>query len=326
MSIMNRDAVRWKLLPGMVLLLLACAGTALCQGQPAGAPNSMDVKPDEVVLTIGDKTFTAAEFEKIISALPPQFQATLASLGKKGFAEQFGSLMGLAMEGEKRQLDQGEAFQQMLEFERRVLLAQVTMNAVATESSTVGAEEVSYYYQTHSQDFEQVRVTGIYVSFAPPSRSSHGGVQTFSAIPAYTEQQAERKALELRVRIQSGQDMATLAKTESDHPTAAKGGDFGYLGRNQTQLPAKIVAAIFSLQPHQITPPLKQGSGFFIFRVEDKRVQPLEEVQQSIQASLGIQKMNRKLEILKESYPVELNPNYFTDAPETSPAPPAGGR
>ena len=114
--------------------------------------------------------------------------------------------------------------------------------------------------------------------------------------------------------------MASLAKTESGHPTASKGGDFGYLGRTQTQLPAGIANAIFSLQPGQITPPLKQGSGYFIFRLEDKRLQPLEEVQHSIQASLGIQNMNRRLEDLKDRYPVELNPNYFADAPPATPA------
>ena len=315
-----------KLLPGAGLLLFVVASRAQCQEPRAAAETPGTpamVSPDEVVLTVGDRKFTAAEFEKIVSGLPPQFRATLASLGKKGFAEQFANLSSLAMEGEKSQLDQTAEFQQMMDFDRRVLLAQLMMNQLASQSGAVGPEEVSYYYQTHQQDFEQIKLTGIYIPFAPPSSASKGTAQTLSAAPAYTEQRAQRKALELRARIQSGQNMAALAKTESEHPTASKGGDFGYLGRNQTTLPAPIANAIFTLQPRQVSAPLKDRFGYFIFRVEDKRIQALEEIQQAIQASLGIQKMNRRLETLKESYPVELNPNYFSDAPAASPSAPS---
>jgi hypothetical protein len=293
-------------------------GAAFGQSQAPASQTPGATSPDAVVLKVGDKSFTAAEYEAILAALPPQFRASMAAMGKKGFAEQFANLYGLAMEGEKRQLHQGEEFERMLEFERRVLLAQI----VAAESATVGPEEVDYYYRTHGADFEQVKATGIYIPFASAPSAPQGTRQTASAMPAYTEQQAQRKALELRARIQSGQNMAALAKAESEHPTAANGGDFGYFGRNQTQLPAGIVNSIYSLQPGQVSAPLKDRSGFYVFRVEDKRLQPLEEVRQAIQASLSIQKVNRRIESLKESYPVELNPSYFPDEP----APSSGGR
>ncbi len=128
MSIMDRVSVL-GILPAVGLILLTGTSVALCQSQTPAAQTATPVSPQTIVLTIGEKSFTAAEFEQIVSALPPQFRATMASLGKKGFAEQFADLYGLAMEGEKRQLDQGEEFQGMLEFERRVLLAQVTLNA-----------------------------------------------------------------------------------------------------------------------------------------------------------------------------------------------------
>ena len=289
-------------------------------GETAAAGST--VSPDEVVLTVGETKITAAAFEQIAAALPPQFQSVLATMGKKGFAEQFASLLSLAMEGEKRQLDQSEEFQRMVEFDRKVLLAQLTMNQIAQETGPVGAEEVNYYYQTHLPDFEQVKVTGIYLPFAPLKSGSLVTPQTLSAKPTYTEQQAQRKALELRVRIQSGQNMAALAKAESQHPTAAKGGDFGYISREQSQLAVPLVNAIFSLQPHQISAPLKDKSGYYIFRVEEKRTQPLEEIRQAIQTSLSMQKLNLRMETLKQSYLVSLNPSYFADSPATTPTKP----
>jgi hypothetical protein len=313
MSIANRIPAL-RILATAALVVLTSASVAFSQGGGSTGPTGA-VNPDEVVLRVGDESFTAAEYERIVAALPPQFRATLDSLGKKGFAEQFANLYGLSMEGEKRQLDEGEAFQRMLEFERRVLLAQVTMNALATESAMVGDEEVDYYYQSHASDFEQVKATGIYIPFAPPTSGSTGTVQTTSAMPALTDQQAQRKAMELRARIQSGQDMAALAKTESKHPTASQGGDFGYFGRSHPELPSGIVSSIYTMQPRQVSAPIKHGNGYFIFRLEEKRLQPLEEIRQAIQASLSIQKVNRRIEGLKEGYAVELNPNYFPDEP-----------
>jgi hypothetical protein len=311
--------------PAMGLLLLSGAAVPLsAQGQTAvGQPPAASeaVSPDEVVMTIGDRKITAAEFERIASALPPQFQNSLATMGKKGFADQLASLLSLAMEGEKRQLDQSEIFQRMVEFDRGVLLAQLTMNQLMAEFSAVGKEEVGYYYQTHQQDYEQVRVTGIYIPFIPANRAISINPQPLSAKPEYTEQQAERKVLEVRARINSGQNMAALAKAESVHPTASKGGDFGFIDRGSSTLDPKYVTAIFALQPHQVSAPLKDKSGFYLFRIEQKRVQPLEEIEKSIQASLGIEKLNRRIETLKENYPVTLNPKYFADSPPaTAPA------
>ncbi|HWP83774.1 MAG TPA: peptidylprolyl isomerase, partial [Terriglobia bacterium] len=316
---------RWKLSPSLVrAVLLLVAGALSLPGQE-NAPSSSVVPPEEVVLTVGEKKFTAAEFDKILATLPQQYQQVLKTKGKAAFTEQYVNLLSLAMEGEKRQLDQAEEFRQMMEFNRQALLATLTLNALVAESASVGPEEVEYYYQTNRQEFEQVKVTGIYIPFSTAPASGRGAPQTASAKPAYTEQQAQRKALELRARILSGQNMAALARTESEHPTASKGGDFGYIGRNQTQLPGPIVNAIFALQTGQISAPLKDKNGFYLFLAEEKRLQPLDEIKEGIQTSLGIQKMNRRLEALKESYPVVLNPRYFTDA-VPAPSRPAGSQ
>ena len=283
-----------------------------------GASSAASVRPDEVVFTIGDRKLTASEFEAVLASLPPQYQA----LGKKGFANEYASLLTLVMEAEKQQLDQTDQFRRMMEFNRQVLLAQLIMSKLAEQYGTVGPEEVNYFYQTHQQDFEQAKVTGIYIPFGVPAARSSSAARTASAMPQLTEQQAMNKALQLRARIQSGQNMQEMAKIESQHPTASKGGDFGYIGRNAQggPLPQNLVTAIFALQPSRVSAPLKDRSGFFIFKMEDKRVQPLEEIRETISAILGREKLGRHVEVLKEGYPITLNPAYFT---ETAGAPPA---
>ncbi len=117
-------------------------GQAAASGSPAAAPDTTPasaapVGPDEVVLTIGEVKITAAEFEKVVAALPPQFSGTVRTMGKRGFAEQYANLRGLAMEGEKRQIDQKENFQQMMAFQRILQLAQVTLNELANAGTVI---------------------------------------------------------------------------------------------------------------------------------------------------------------------------------------------
>ena len=114
------------------------------------------VGPEEVVITVGNFKITAAEFEKIAASLPPQFSGAMNTMGKKAFADQYANLLGLALEGEKRQMDQREPFRQMMAFQRLVLLAQLTLNELVVTLGAVSPEEVQYYFASHQSEFTQV--------------------------------------------------------------------------------------------------------------------------------------------------------------------------
>ena len=88
-------------------------------------------------MTVGDRKITAAEFEKLGASLPQQYAGAVQSLGKKGFADQYGNLVGLALEGKKLKIDQRDAFRQMMEFQQTLLLAQTTLNELATTTGAV---------------------------------------------------------------------------------------------------------------------------------------------------------------------------------------------
>ena len=297
------------------------AGGSL-EAAPSSASGS--ASPDEVVLTVGTKKITASEFEKIISSLPPQYSGAVNSFGKKGFADQFANLLGLALEGEKRKIDQQEGFRQMMDFQRILLLAQIALNELANSTEPVSPEDVRNYYTTHQADFEEAKVRGIYVAFeadsAPgeadksvaPSQEKEGAAKQHR-----TEQEAKAKAEALRARIQAGEDMAALAKTESDHATAAQSGDFGYVRREQ--LVPEMGNTIFSLAANQVSALVQDRVGYFIFKVEGKRVQPLEQVQESIGNNLRQQKTGDLLAKIRNDYPVTLNPRYFPETPSGIP-------
>jgi peptidyl-prolyl cis-trans isomerase C len=80
----------------------------------------------------------------------------------------------------------------------------------------------------------------------------------------------EAEAKTLIQAAQSGADFAELARTRSKDPTAAKGGDLGYLMRDATT--PEISAAMFSLAPGQLTAyPVATRMGFFVIRVAARR-------------------------------------------------------
>jgi peptidyl-prolyl cis-trans isomerase C len=81
---------------------------------------------------------------------------------------------------------------------------------------------------------------------------------------------SEAAAVPLIDRIRGGADFGDVARAFSKDPTAAQGGDLGYLARDATT--PELAAAMFSLAPGQVTPyPVATRMGYFIIRVEGRR-------------------------------------------------------
>jgi peptidyl-prolyl cis-trans isomerase C len=83
----------------------------------------------------------------------------------------------------------------------------------------------------------------------------------------------EAEANDLLGKLQQGGDFADLAKQFSKDPSAARGGDLGYLP--QEALSGEVGAVGFAMSPGQMTAyPLRAPAGFFLLRVEGRRQRP----------------------------------------------------
>jgi len=108
----------------------------------------------------------------------------------------------------------------------------------------------------------------------------------------------------VRAQIIAGADFVKMVKENSEDKTsAAKDGDFGTI-RSTDNLPEPIRTAIFALKAGEISPPVKQPNGFYIFRAEEINPQPYKEVEEEIvnqlrQAhfKLWMDEMNRNLNL-----------------------------
>jgi peptidyl-prolyl cis-trans isomerase SurA len=81
---------------------------------------------------------------------------------------------------------------------------------------------------------------------------------------------AQRKAQSLLSEVQNGANFEKLAKSNSQAPDAAKGGDMGY--QPPSQLPPKFVEAAANLRAGEVNPTvIRTDSGFEVVRLVDRR-------------------------------------------------------
>jgi len=80
----------------------------------------------------------------------------------------------------------------------------------------------------------------------------------------------EQEAMSIIASLRNGADFGDLAQSRSRDPTAAKGGDLGYITRDATV--PELAAVMFSLAPGQVTAyPVATFVGYFVVRVEGRR-------------------------------------------------------
>jgi parvulin-like peptidyl-prolyl isomerase len=145
--------------------------------------------------------------------------------------------------------------------ERRDLLEQ--MEAKIKNLPAPGDAQVRQYYLDHPEKFTEPRRLRLSVILlkVPPY------------VPEDTWVAAETVAEELKQRIEAGEDFTALAKEYSDHPSAANGGDLGYL--HQGVLEPEVQKKLETLTINQLSDPLRVLQGITLFQLNGVQVAQL---------------------------------------------------
>ncbi len=123
----------------------------------------------------------------------------------------------------------------------------------------VSENEIAEYYKNNSAQFHRPKQAKVrYIAVGVPPGASE-------------EQKASARARADAVvkEARAGKDFAQLAKRESNDPTAATGGDIGWVVAGQ--MPPPIDTAIFTLGKGAVSEPIETPGGFQIFKVDDLR-------------------------------------------------------
>ncbi len=284
-------------------------------------PAPKEFKPSDVVMWVGEEAVTLERFDALTRSLPPQYEGAIGAMGKKAFADQYGMLRGLAMQAEKEKMDQSPTFKEQMAFARMELLARLAFGEISRFTQVVPDGEIEKYYKEHEGEYQQAKVRGIFVSLTPPSKPDEKKEEGKKGEPKKrTDAEAKELALKLREKILAGADFAAVAKENSDDPaTGAKGGDFGTVRKGQ--LPPNMEKVVFSLKPKEVSEPVPEARGYFLFTVDETRKTTLEEAKPLIHGQLSQKRFTDALEKVKKDYPVKLNEEFFAQQAPPTPAP-----
>jgi len=237
-----KHTMRWKTLAlGAGCALVAC-------GKEGGSGKAQG----PTVLKVNDWSYTAADLEKDIGQelrrAPRELQAFFASKdGQRQFLERVARRELLMQEAEKRKLgDQAEVAEQVANLRRELMIRALIQEEIAGKVK-VEDQDVQDYFAAHPDEFSGDTV-----------RLRHILVQT------------EGEAKELQARLARNESFDELAKKFSrDTNSAPKGGDLGYLGREQ-MLP-DFARAAFALKTNEVSDAVKTPFGFHLIKLVDRK-------------------------------------------------------
>lgn len=291
--------------------------------QAASDEAAKGYSPDDVVAVILGKEYTAKEIEWMRQNMPPELLKQTSSMNYRGFLESLAMQMALAQRGAEMKLAEKEPYRTRLEINQRIFLANAFL-AEIQQVLNLTQEDHRKFYEEHKSDYEELRVSAIYIDYAPdPAKAApKDGKKPLSETDAWV------KAEQLLVEMRQGADFAELARKHSDDPAAAeKGGDLGYF-KKDSRMPEALKTAIFALKEGEVSAPVKQGGRFYIFKVTERHVLPYTEALPTILQRIQDVKIKEKLDEIRAETQLEIKNEAFaaTRPGAETPAPPTASQ
>jgi peptidyl-prolyl cis-trans isomerase SurA len=209
---------------------------------------------------------------------------------------------------EKAAKEQGVSFEDFKANIRNQIITQEVMREQVGRKIQVTPGEMQRYFDQHKQEYaqpESVRLSEILVAIGTPSDDP----EKLAA--------AKAKADEIEAKLHSGGDFTQLAKSFSDGPTAAQGGDLGQYKRGEL---AKVFEdSTFSLRTGQFTDPIRTKQGFVIMKAVQHvpgGVPEFKDVEQQVEEAYYMSRMEPAtrgfLTKMREDAYIDIKPG-FTD-------------
>jgi peptidyl-prolyl cis-trans isomerase C len=262
--------------------------------------------PNKVVMTVGDQKITAAQYDQLVNALPPQYQKPARGPQKRQIAEQLVLTMVLSQEAEKRGIDQQTIVKQQLAFNRDNVLANALYGDLV-KTVKVDDAAIQAYYDAHKSEFETIKARHILVRFKGSAVPLRTGQKELS------DEEALAKAQELRKQLLAGADFIALAKSESDDTgSGANGGDLGTFKHGQ--MVGAFETAAFALPVGQLSEPVKTQFGYHLIKVEEKQSKSMEDAKAEIADKLRPELAKKEVDDMRKKASVTFDDGYFGTA------------
>ncbi len=236
---------------------------------------------------------------------------------------------------EKAAQSQGVPFEEFKSNMRNQIITQDVISKEVGSHLSINKEDEQRFFEEHKAEMnqpERVRLSEILVApKAPPAEPSAPKLLTPNTpdpqVPASGSTPsaesdakalaiAQAKAEELEAQLKKGTaKFEDLAKTSSDGPTAAQGGDLNYFTRGM--LAKELEDKVFAMKADEISGVIRTKQGYVILKVTEHQaagIPTLKEVEPRIQEAIYVQKLNPALRAyltkLREDAYIDIKPGY----------------
>lgn len=187
------------------------------------------------------------------------------------------------------------------------------MNSIVEDVTTTPSDVKSYYRNMPADSV--------------PYINTEVELAQIVAYPGYSEEavfEVKERLLELRKRVQDGEDFGTLAVLYSEAPEAARRGELGFMMKSQ--LDKAYADAAWSLKPGQVSKIVESSFGFHIIQMIERRgdLANTRHILLNPKADASAkQKAIHKLDSLKtvieaDSLSFDWAAKYYSEDPQTS--------
>lgn len=284
----------------------------LCAGQgtkPTGDPSQVSCQT----------VITRAEFEKLTGAIQPE----MTPASKRQLASSYPRLLVMAHEAEQRGLDKQEHFRQMIAYSRLQILSQDLVHDLEQQATQVPEKDIEDYYHEHLTAFERATLERLLVPNKKEAEAAVGGASaavsgtnndkpgTAAGLDIESGEAMAKEAERLRARAAAGEDFAKLQRAAYDAAGVSAPIPTTLLVKwRHAALPAAHLS-VFDLKPGEISAVFSDSRGHFIYKLDSKEMESLEEARAEIHNLLQKQRMRDLMKKVEDSATTEVNQTYF---------------
>ncbi|HLH06660.1 MAG TPA: peptidyl-prolyl cis-trans isomerase [Terriglobales bacterium] len=270
----------------------------LCPGNsgPATGPNCQT-------------TISREQFDKIVNTLNPE----LPPDRRQTLAEQYARALILQNIAERQGIADTPHFKEMMELTRTQVLAQELITQTREKSKPTPAE-IDDYYKKHEADYQEASFKRLYIPKANPSLKE--------SVQGQSVEELKAEAEKIRTRLVAGEDVDKIEKEVYANAGIKTPPPPTSIPNWRRSMVSPAQASIFDLKPGEVSQPIVQAEGVYIYKMESKKPVPLNDVRTEIESTLLTEKMRTSLNSILEQVKTDLNQNYF--GPVTSSQIPLG--
>jgi len=342
----------------MAALAAAASAQLLPPGLPGAGPGAAapaaDLKPDTVVATVAGMSITVDDVRQMLDNSPQAFKQAFQKDPLQAIDSEF-VLRFLAAEGEKAHLADQSPLKEELEAVYKLVRQQVLANQMVNEEYNhfeVTGEAIDEFYQKNQARWAEAKIKIIMLAFKPGAPGAakeepkdideklkqdiEDAVQNAHSPNNRTQEQALVLAKDLVAQLRKGADFGKLVTQYSDDAESkASAGDFGTPIKASSSFAQDLKKVVFDMKPGDISDPVQQGNGYYIIRLEEKTVLPINDVRSQIVKEIRDAHQDEFLRGLNKRFtPQVQRPDFFAQpgrylsqqpgpAPATPPAPAA---